>query len=66
MFYSIVLFLLPSIVIHFLTPFTVKMEWTHAVIKFGTKRKEKCENEEIGLAMGERGSGFSFVFSCLV
>ena len=39
------------------------MEWTHVEIKFGTKRKEKCENEEIDLAMGEERLDFSFVFS---
>ena len=31
--------------------------------RIGVEMKEKCENEEIDLAMGERGSGFSFVFS---
>ena len=63
MFYSIVLFLLPSIVIHSSTPFTVKMELRMPNNRIGVEMKEKCENEEIDLAMGERGSGFSFVFS---
>ena len=62
MFYSIVLFLLPSIVIHFLTPFTVKMELRMPNNRIGVEMKEKCENEENGLAMGEERLDFHSCF----
>jgi len=39
------------------------MEWRMPNHRIGVEMKEGYENEEIGLAMGERSSGFSFVFS---